>query len=135
MKRNFGRGEDAVSPVIGVILMVAITVVLAAVIGAFVFGMGPGERAPSINFRVGSGTVASSNTTVALQVMGGDNVPVSSLTFKIGTTAATATGDTDTAAGNTITLTAATTDTGLVTVQAMDTATNSVIFQADVNVA
>jgi flagellin-like protein len=31
--------EDAVSPVIGVILMVAITVILAAVIAAFVFGM------------------------------------------------------------------------------------------------
>jgi flagellin-like protein len=34
--------EDAVSPVIGVILMVAITVILAAVIAAFVFGMASG---------------------------------------------------------------------------------------------
>ncbi len=34
--------EDAVSPVIGVILMVAITVILAAVIAAFVFGLGGG---------------------------------------------------------------------------------------------
>jgi flagellin-like protein len=33
------RSEDAVSPVIGVILMVAIVVILAAVIAAFVFGM------------------------------------------------------------------------------------------------
>lgn len=33
------RNEDAVSPVIGVILMVAVTVILAAVIAAFVFGM------------------------------------------------------------------------------------------------
>lgn len=32
--------DDAVSPVIGVILMVALTVILAAVIAAFVFGMG-----------------------------------------------------------------------------------------------
>ena len=32
--------ERAVSPVIGVILMVAITVILAAVIGAFVLGLG-----------------------------------------------------------------------------------------------
>jgi flagellin-like protein len=31
--------EEAVSPVIGVILMVAITVILAAVIAAFVFGL------------------------------------------------------------------------------------------------
>jgi len=36
------RKEDAVSPVIGVILMVAITVILAAVIAAFVFGMASG---------------------------------------------------------------------------------------------
>jgi len=41
-KGSFKKGEDAVSPVIGVILMVAITVILAAVIGAFVFGMGSG---------------------------------------------------------------------------------------------
>jgi archaeal type IV pilus assembly protein PilA len=33
------KNENAVSPVIGVILMVAITVILAAVIAAFVFGM------------------------------------------------------------------------------------------------
>ena len=33
------ENEEAVSPVIGVILMVAITVILAAVIAAFVFGM------------------------------------------------------------------------------------------------
>ena len=36
------KKEDAVSPVIGVILMVAITVILAAVIAAFVFGMAGG---------------------------------------------------------------------------------------------
>jgi flagellin-like protein len=32
------KRDDAVSPVIGVILMVAITVILAAVIATFVFG-------------------------------------------------------------------------------------------------
>jgi flagellin-like protein len=36
---KFRENEDAVSPVIGVILMVAITVILAAVIAAFAFGM------------------------------------------------------------------------------------------------
>jgi flagellin-like protein len=40
--------DDAVSPVIGVILMVAITVILAAVIGAFVLNIGGSqEKAPS----------------------------------------------------------------------------------------
>src|SRR5512136_2083342 len=42
MNMNFMKREDAVSPVIGVILMVAITVILAAVIAAFVFGMASG---------------------------------------------------------------------------------------------
>ena len=39
---KYVKREDAVSPVIGVILMVAITVILAAVIAAFVFGMAGG---------------------------------------------------------------------------------------------
>jgi len=41
------KGKQAVPPVIGVILMVAITVILAAVIGAFVFGVGGPPSAPS----------------------------------------------------------------------------------------
>ena len=51
--------ERAVSPVIGVILMVAITVILAAVIGAFVLGLGDQvtESAPTaqISFEYDSG--------------------------------------------------------------------------------
>lgn len=43
--------ERAVSPVIGIILMVAITVILAAVIAAFVLDMGDmGESVPQANF-------------------------------------------------------------------------------------
>ena len=44
--------DDAVSPVIGVILMVAITVILAAVIGTFVLGLGENieDTAPSTTF-------------------------------------------------------------------------------------
>jgi flagellin-like protein len=38
--RDLFSNDDAVSPVIGVILMVAITVILAAVIGTFVLGLG-----------------------------------------------------------------------------------------------
>ncbi|ELY52478.1 type IV pilin [Natronolimnohabitans innermongolicus] len=38
--------ERAVSPVIGIILMVAITVILAAVIAAFVLDMGPDDPDP-----------------------------------------------------------------------------------------
>ena len=42
--KNLFADEDAVSPVIGVILMVAITVILAAVIGAFVLGIGGSQE-------------------------------------------------------------------------------------------
>jgi flagellin-like protein len=47
-----GTDERAVSPVIGVILMVAITVILAAVIGTFVLGLGENVQstAPSASF-------------------------------------------------------------------------------------
>jgi flagellin-like protein len=49
--RNLFTDDDAVSPVIGVILMVAITVILAAVIGAFVLDLGQGqEKSPSASF-------------------------------------------------------------------------------------
>ena len=53
---QFLKEEDAVSPVIGVILMVAITVILAAVIAAFVFGMGPPEQAPQASLRASAFT-------------------------------------------------------------------------------
>ncbi|WP_338071862.1 type IV pilin N-terminal domain-containing protein [Halorutilus salinus] len=48
MRYTETNDDSAVSPVIGVILMVAITVILAAVIGTFVLGLGEkrsGERA------------------------------------------------------------------------------------------
>jgi len=48
IKKLIGNEEErAVSPVIGVILMVAITVILAAVIAAFVLDIGPGEPDPN----------------------------------------------------------------------------------------
>jgi len=42
--KKFNTDEEAVSPVIGVILMVAITVILAAVIGAFVLDLGSNQQ-------------------------------------------------------------------------------------------
>ena len=50
LKRLF-NDDDAVSPVIGVILMVAITVILAAVIASFVLGLGDQNNpAPTTSF-------------------------------------------------------------------------------------
>ena len=50
--KAFFEDREAVSPVIGVILMVAITVILAAVIGTFVLGLGDqvGDTAPNANW-------------------------------------------------------------------------------------
>ncbi|WP_410767542.1 type IV pilin [Haloferax sp. DFSO60] len=50
--KEFLTESRAVSPVIGVILMVAITVILAAVIGTFVLGLGDqvGDTAPQASF-------------------------------------------------------------------------------------
>ena len=59
---NFRENEEAVSPVIGVILMVAITVILAAVIAAFVFGM--------------TGNVATTKTVAATTQISGNNIIV-----------------------------------------------------------
>jgi flagellin-like protein len=50
--KQFFTDDDAVSPVIGVILMVAITVILAAVIATFVLGLGESvsDTAPQASF-------------------------------------------------------------------------------------
>jgi archaeal type IV pilus assembly protein PilA len=58
----FKSDEEAVSPVIGVILMVAIVVILAAIIAAFVFGM-VGSSSASKN--VGLTVDKITNTTPA----------------------------------------------------------------------
>jgi len=53
-KQPDATDDRAVSPVIGVILMVAITVILAAVIGAFVLGLGDQlqETSPSAQISI-----------------------------------------------------------------------------------
>jgi flagellin-like protein len=80
-------GNRAVSPVIGVILMVAITVILAAVIGAFVLEIGDQqETAPNTSFESeqketytvwGVGRTRDANhTIVELTHAGGNVVPI-----------------------------------------------------------
>ncbi len=97
---KFRQNEEAVSPVIGVILMVAITVILAAVIAAFVFGMGTPESAPTLQLSVtddgNRGTaVAASNYTTLLKVThkGGEPVTISELKYKLINTTGTPTWD------------------------------------------
>ena len=72
--RQLLEDDDAVSPVIGVILMVAITVILAAVIASFVLGLGPGEAQPSASFNFEE-DVDSSGGTVTVTHDSGDSIP------------------------------------------------------------
>lgn len=71
LKKLIGNdNERAVSPVIGVILMVAITVILAAVIAAFVLDIGPGDTDPTAAVDISNDDTTS--VTVELQSTDGD---------------------------------------------------------------
>ena len=71
--RIFSKNEDAVSPVIGVILMVAITVILAAVIAAFVFGLGGQQvAAPTASITAANNPDTSDVRDLKIQHKGGD---------------------------------------------------------------
>jgi flagellin-like protein len=74
LKSAFQKNERAVSPVIGVILMVAITVILAAVIGTFVLGLGDslGDGQPTAQLSVENTNFTSNTTTIVHN--GGDSL-------------------------------------------------------------
>jgi len=74
------RNEEAVSPVIGVILMVAITVILAAVIAAFVFGMaGNVAKTKNVAFTASKGT----GSVITITNNGGQDVGTMQKTVNI----------------------------------------------------
>lgn len=78
--KRFSEEEQAVSPVIGVILMVAITVILSAVIATFVLGLGEqiGNPAPSASFDYDYDS-ANGNVTITHQngqQLDGDKVSI-----------------------------------------------------------
>ena len=68
----FKNEEEAVSPVIGVILMVAIVVILAAVIAAFVFGMAGNVQSTKA---VGATATAQGLDTIFVTYVGGKDAP------------------------------------------------------------
>ena len=78
--------DNAVSPVIGVILMVAITVILAAVIGTFVLGLGDrvSEASPNAQFTFEYGTTGAGNEFIEVQHDGGDGVEGDQLSLNAG---------------------------------------------------
>jgi len=65
------KTENAVSPVIGVILMVAITVILAAVVATFVFGMSGNVQKTKII----AASVSQSNSDILVTYQGGVDNP------------------------------------------------------------
>ncbi|UIO98518.1 type IV pilin N-terminal domain-containing protein [Halobaculum sp. CBA1158] len=74
--RQLFDDDRAVSPVIGVILMVAITVILAAVIGSFVLGLGNSvqQTAPNANFQFDYENDTAPYDVTATHT-GGDTIP------------------------------------------------------------
>ncbi|MFQ5885379.1 MAG: archaellin/type IV pilin N-terminal domain-containing protein, partial [Thermoplasmata archaeon] len=91
-KRSFIReDEKAVSPVIATILMVAITVVLAAVFYIMVIGLAPtpGEEAPKGAF-ASAGSTSSTNATVEFAKISPPPAPVNlKIILQRGTTSGT----------------------------------------------
>jgi flagellin-like protein len=66
----FTKNDEAVSPVIGVILMVAITVILAAVIAAFVFGMAGNIQKTKV---VAATATRADGSTISVTYQGGQD--------------------------------------------------------------
>jgi len=148
LKQLFAE-EDAVSPVIGVILMVAITVILAAVIGTFVLGLGENvQSAPQATLQV-----QESSTTSAfdLRHRGGDQLDFNELdivvegssngndgTYVYGgsTSYSTDGGDDVISAGQTDEITLGTTggDEEQVTVTLVHTPSDNIILERDVTI-
>jgi flagellin-like protein len=85
MRRATDRG---VSPVIGTILMVAVVVILAAVIGGFVFGFGsPSEQPPATSITITSeriGDGIAKNDAVVLEHQAGETFGRGRITVTIG---------------------------------------------------
>jgi len=75
------RGDEGVSPVIGEILMVAVVVILAAVMSAYLFGLAPMGVAPQASIR---GSVEQINNTnvIKLEHQGGEEITLTSASIR-----------------------------------------------------
>jgi len=130
-----------VSPVIGVILMVAITVILAAVIGTFVLGLGDSlEQAPQAQLDAeydGSGTAS-----IDISHNGGDSIAADDIEITVqDSTDNPYVNDTDFSlndgefnVGDTIELTSDLPGSGDKTVTVIHTPSESIILEAEVTI-
>jgi len=107
--------DDAVSPVIGVILMVAITVILAAVIASFVLGLGDQAQQATPQASFSFEYTEGSPNTIDVTHDGGDSIQANELHIRGSTTSSASIDQTwaalgslgttsDVTAGNSITI-------------------------------
>ena len=69
------KAEDAVSPVIGVMLMLVVTIIIAAVVSGFAGGLAEGaEAAPQASIAVSTGTISDGNFDIKFEHKGGDPI-------------------------------------------------------------
>ena len=141
LKQLFQADDDrAVSPVIGVILMVAITVILAAVIGTFVLGLGDSvdQAQPNAQIGVDISQPDASNLDIDINHRGGDRIDTGAFTINVRGGGATATATEefdsgfsvgDTQSANIGTNTGTSDDVNEITVQIIHTPTDSIQFE------
>lgn len=94
--KQFVAAKRGVSPVIGVVLMVAVVVILAAVIGAFVLGLGGNQQSTpqaSFSYDAASGNVVMSS---------GDTIQGDNLYYAVDDGDQTQVGGDEVSAGDTV---------------------------------
>ena len=78
------KNEDAVSPVIGVMLMIVVTVIIAAVVSGFAGGMTDSqEAAPTAAIQCSIVKEDADNVVMTLKHMSGDSLKTSDLRFYV----------------------------------------------------
>ncbi len=96
---NFLFGKKAVSPVIGTILMVAVTVIMAAIVGGFVYQTARPKVPPAVSSSLADDSLYSvdaadsPNRIAKLTIEGGRNVAISELLALVTYTSDNSTGD------------------------------------------
>jgi archaeal type IV pilus assembly protein PilA len=77
--RTFADNETAVSPVVGVMLMLVVTIIIAAVVSAFAGGLSQGTaKAPQLSLAA----EAHEGSSIILDFKGGDTVSGGAITVK-----------------------------------------------------
>lgn len=77
MKNKFS--DNAVSPVVGVMLMLVVTIIIAAVVSGFAGGLSGGtQKAPQVTLK----TEAYNGTYILIEHLGGDPIATDSITVR-----------------------------------------------------